>query len=41
MMTWYVGEGGQQLPKSEKLGLAEVRKKNFAAVETAGSLMII
>lgn len=37
----YVWEGGQQLPKGEKLGLAEVKKKNFAAVDIAGSLVII
>lgn len=30
-MIWHVCEGGWQLPKAEKLELAEVRK-NFAAV---------
>lgn len=33
-------EGGWQLPKAEKLELAEVRK-NVAAVETVGNLVII
>lgn len=40
MMTWHVCESGWQLPKAEKLELAEVIK-NFAAVETAGNLVII